>query len=314
MIKKKKILKVESNLSKKLLGNVVVPSVIVDISIEENKKKLIELGFTSAFEVGETLLPSPKSTVTSFNANGKEVIREPRSKETRYSEFEWTREQWAGRNQTKTVTSFVIRPYERWYRDFIEPPSIEIAISKIEGDNIFITTPGVVWNKDNEDTLKHQINILLELFHVCMPLTEDLVPSVVPTKHLNWRILPPGERPWAEQKILLKPLFDLIKDKKVYPVIDSRLEDVNKLKPSFTAIGTHGFGGYVVFGFPEKDIYILESALYGNAIYVFDKEWKKLTQMSKAEVLKSNLQIERITHSGDRVNWVMKLKEILIEK
>ena len=58
----------------------------------------------------------------------------------------------------------------------------------------------------------------------------------------------------------------------------------------------------------------MESIFYGNAIYVFDENWKKLSQKTKAEILKNNLQVERITHNGQRKNWIGKIKEILEEK
>ena len=137
------------------------------------------------------------------------------------------------------------------------------------------------------------------------------MPIVKTTFKLNWDILPKGVRPWSKQKTLLKPFLDNVKDKRQKPVYDSRFEDINNLKPDFTAIGKNGFNGYVIFGFSDKDIYILESAFYGNAIYVFSENWKELSQKTKAEIINNDLQIERITHNGEKNNWLEKIKEIL---
>ena len=69
--------------------------------------------------------------------------------------------------------------------------------------------------------------------------------------------------------------------------------------------------GYVVFGFREKDIYVFESALYGNAIYILNENWKELSQKSKADILKSGNYIERITHKQDKVDIINKIKKLI---
>lgn len=66
--------------------------------------------------------------------------------------------------------------------------------------------------------------------------------------------------------------------------------------PEFVAVGTAGILGYVIFAFPDRDLYILESAHYGNATYVFGGDWQTLSQMTKAEILNNALQQDRLIH------------------
>ena len=309
IINKKRIGSINNNFPKKLLNSVIIPAIVLDEKLDKNKIK--NLGFTEKLEIGETLLPSKIGPSTRFNSEGKELIDKNKPKEARSREIEWCWNQWAGRGETKRVCDNRIITYERWARVFIDPPSVEITISKKEDGKIYITTPRIQLSEVNYQKTINQINLILELFGSCYILSKDLIPALIPTIRLNWQILPPGKRPWIEQKKLLKPIFDLIKDKRLKPVVDSRLEDINEFEPNFTAMGSYGFEGYVVFGFPKKNIYILESALYGNAIYVFNEDWEKLSQKTKAEIINNQLQIERITHNGERKDWIKKLKDLL---
>lgn len=312
MITKKRIYKLKNNIQNEIFGTEVVPAVILN---EITDKEIIEgLGFTNSIEIGESLLPTPVGPISEFNSDGKEIPDKSKPKETAYREIEWCWNQWAGRGKTERVCENRLVPYKRWQRIFIEPPSIELTISKKENGNVYISTPAILASDENEIKLIHQINLMLELFGSCQILTNDLLPPLIPNKRLNWSIFPPGKRPWVEQRALLRPLLDSIKESRIIPVIESRLEDINSLDPDFTACGANGFQGYIVFGFTNRNIFILESALYGNAIYVFNDNWENLSKLTKAEIIQNNFQIERITHNGNRANWLDRIRELLRDR
>jgi hypothetical protein len=88
-----------------------------------------------------------------------------------------------------------------------------------------------------------------------------------------------------------------------------RFHRVNGYEPSFVAVGRAGFKGYVVFGFPDLNIYILESTQTNNATYVFEENWERLSQMTKAEILNNELHKDRIIH---RQSWFRKLHKLMI--
>ena len=116
-----------------------------------------------------------------------------------------------------------------------------------------------------------------------------------PILKLNWRLLPAGQRPFQILRRELENVFSSIKGGN-RSFTEHRLEIINAYKPDFAAVGQGGFYGYVVLGFTKKDIYVLESLLYGNATYVFGENWESLSKKTKAEILDKNLQKDRLIH------------------
>ena len=96
--------------------------------------------------------------------------------------------------------------------------------------------------------------------------------------------------------------------KRKQEVLQYRLEAINSYGPSFRAIGEAGFRGYVVFGFPDKGAYCLESMYTGNATYVFSDDWGVLSKRTKAEILNEHLQKDRLIHVK---GWSKKVHSLL---
>ena len=307
-IQKKRIYSLQNNLPTSLKNKYFIPGIVLN---QDESSMLLNLGFTEKLEVGESLLPRIVGPITKFNAEGKEIPDKTKDKETKYRIIEWCWNQWKKGGGTEEVCDFRLVPYQRWQRIQIMPPSIQLVISKKEAGKIYVTTDKAKFSEQDETDAINKINLLLEVFGECEILDENSVPLVAVSKTLNWRILPPGKRPWSELQKYLKTFTDSIKDKRYLPVLETRLSDVNNLQPEFTAVGNQGFNGYLVFGFPKKNIYILESMFYGNAIYVFNKKWEEFSKMTKAEILKNNFQVERITHNGEKTNWIKRLADLI---
>lgn len=114
--------------------------------------------------------------------------------------------------------------------------------------------------------------------------------------------------PWEQLSKQLEPLVNLAKEGN-RPFILHRLEKVYSYNPDFTAVGTAGFKGYVIMGFPSKNTFACESIYYGNATYIFAEKWEDLSKRTKAEILNANLQKDRIIH---RVNqWDKRIEKLL---
>lgn len=306
-IQKTKINKLESNLPPSLHNKDFIPSAILDT--EKDKSKLLALGFSKDLQVGETLLPPAVGTASRFNSEGKLVVDKSKPKDTIYWDVEWTREQWAGRGETEEVTTTVTHSRKVWHKDLIPPPSVEITISKKEDGLVYITTPLVSFS--DIDMAKHSINLMLDLFGFCDILSKDGVPVIKQRQRLNWQILPPGKRPWKEQRKFLKPLFDKIKSKNKVRVFEKRFERLDALNPDKTSIGMNGYQGYIIFHFEKKNIHVLESSIYGNALYIFNKDWKRLSQKTKAEIINSGQYVDRFTHQGEHVDIINKIKKLI---
>lgn len=156
--------------------------------------------------------------------------------------------------------------------------------------------------------ITHSINILLEIFGECEILTKDLQPiAPLAIRRLNWEIFPPGAHPWERVKKSIEPIVERAKKGK-QDVILRRLEFMNQAVPELIAQGRGGFKGYIVFGFPRKNLYVLESLYYGNATYVFREDWESLSQLTKAEILDGNLQTGRLIHQPD---WEREVRRLL---
>ena len=126
-------------------------------------------------------------------------------------------------------------------------------------------------------------------------------------RRLNWEILPPGRYPWEQLKERVNPVIKQAKEGN-QKVILNRFETINSFAPEFYAIGRGGFRGYLIFGFPKQNIYILESIFTYNATYVFEEKWEALSQMTKAQILNENLQKERIIHQK---GWHARIRQLV---
>jgi hypothetical protein len=165
------------------------------------------------------------------------------------------------------------------------------------------------YKKSNLQRLKHTVNLFLELFGQCEIFDETLGEIIhAPIRQLNWRVLPPGQHPWAQLKATLRAVIQASR-RGNQDVVEHRMETINRYGPSFVAVGQAGFHGYVVFGFPEINRFMLESSFEGNATYVFDERWEKLTQLTKAEILVNNLQSARVIHR--EASWPREIARLL---
>jgi len=150
--------------------------------------------------------------------------------------------------------------------------------------------------------------LFLEIFGECTILRENLENIIrAPIRKLNWTVLPKGKMPWEQLKSKIKPIVKEAPPGN-QPIIWSRFESINRFNPNFVAIGQAGFRGYIILGFPEKNIYVCECIFTGNATYVFEQNWEKLTQLTKAEILNEKLQKDRIIHWD---NWREKINNLL---
>ncbi len=269
--------------------------------------KLNAIGFTADLNIGETVLPSVLGPVTRFNAEGKNIIRRDLPKETVFRQIEW---HWTERHGDREVeqTDFRYVPYERYPRDFVPPPSVEMQIAADSAGNKLLVADAFDYAATNHQAIIHSINVVLEIFGECEILTEDLQPiAPLAASRLNWEILPKGAHPWERIKKNIAPIVERAK-KGNQGVILRRLAFMHQAVPELIAQGRGGFSGYVVFGFPRKNLYVLESLYYGNATCVFRENWETLSQLTKAEILSGNLQTARIVHQP---GWEKEVRRLL---
>lgn len=302
-IRKKRIRSLGSNLTFVEPGEAITPSFNVT---DATRAKLAVLGLDDLIP-GTTVLPKAVGPVSRFNAEGKALVLRHLSKETMYRQVEWHRVEFHGKER---IDVYEIRdvPYERYPREFVPPPSIELSVAANADGQLYIVGNEQIYSPENEANLRHEINLVLELFGECEILKSDLTAFVPSTaKRLNWEILPKGKLPWERISAAVKPAVERAR-KGNRPAIWARIKTLNDHQPDFHAVGRAGFNGYIVFGFVKLGIYVLESKNYGNATYVFKSDWETLSQMTKAEVLNQDLHHARLVH---RSNWPWQLRRLL---
>lgn len=262
------------------------------IGIKSIKEKLVKIGFTEALKIGETVLPKIIGPISQFNADGGYIKRRDLPLQEYFISREWTWKDYQGNVYSKIIT---IRR-ERIHREPISAPNIELQINEVNGDKILVASK-LKKEEKNFESIKHSINLLLELFGECDILDKEKK-TIIPPEiiRLNWKIFPTGDYPWEKVELIIKERINS-QPKGNRPVIASRNEKISSKEPSFFAYGLGGFSDYTVYGFPTKNIYILESMNTGNATYVFDKNWEEMTKLTKKEIIDDKLYKNRIVHT-----------------
>jgi hypothetical protein len=257
------------------------------------------IGFSNPIEIGEQMLPRILGSISRFNAQGGFLKLKDLPMETCYREI--AVKDWHGNYH------YVDVPYKRYQRKEIPAPGVEIKITEKDGV-IFLTSPLLVRNEVNQAIIKHVINLFLELFGSCEILDESFIPALssIPTKRVNWKILPEGEYPWKRLAIVAGDIESPRSGKA--KIQEHCINAILKYKPAELIYGTGGFRGYLIFRFPDKNIFVMENVMYGNATYVFENDWLQFSQLTKAEIINNQLQKDRIEHRG---GWEGKIDKLL---
>lgn len=302
MIRKKSIRSIKPYLGL-IPGGTGVYVGVVDPPVSVLKR----IGFTAPYGDGQTILPKPVGNASLYNAEGMIIKHKDRPMETVYRTAEWRWIEWHGRDRVEKV-EFRDKPYQRYPRTYVPAPSLELTLfTSIDGQRLVLTPPIKDW-RANEDKLVHAVNLMLDIFGECTFFDSGREQVIkVPLQRLNWRILPPGRHPFSELQQGLKDALARVKEGN-RSFVDHRLERINSFGPEFTAIGQGGFNGYVVFGFPNKGLYVLESVLYGNATYVLGEDWEQISRLTKAEILSDQLHRDRVVHLQ---NWFGRIRTLL---
>lgn len=275
------------------------------------KEKLVELGFTDKLEEGERILPQILNPTTARNAEKFYKPDKTKPKEKYYQTLWWTRNEWAGRGETREISEFVDIPRERYPQIEYEPYSVELILKYDESGQLMVITDLIEYKSKNYKLILNSINIFLTNFEECEILTDELdALTPVKTIYLNWEVLPQGEYPWGKMEKDLEKISEG-NSKTNRKMMFDKCQYINGFSPDFRAYGKSGFRGYVIFGFKQKNLYVLESVYSNNATYVFADNWQELSRLTKAQILNGGLQNARLIH---RENWKDDIKILLEEK
>lgn len=297
------ILKKRINSVEKYLSDIADnQNFFIGIKVEtENIKDILSKKFDKTDE--DMFIPKPYTGImTQRNTVGEFVADKSQPKETAYRPQSWSLTDWGG--IVHSGTSEV--PYQRYPQIFIDSFGFNY---KLLPDHHLIINRQFSKNKSEYDTIKSAINLTLELFNKAETFLLNIDTQTLNPVRMSvpWEILPQGDKIWNAFKNS-DASNQVSKSAKI--LIEERFNYLEEFKPDAVYQGTAGYSGYVVFSFKvhEKNIYILDSILYGNATYVFDKNWEDISQLTKKQIIEGNLYQDRIIHTK---NWKTEIDNIL---
>jgi hypothetical protein len=263
---------------------------------EKGPKQLARAGFGERPQPGDTILPRVIGPVSRFNAKGGWAVHRHLPKEPRYVRtVRWRWSQWSGRGQTEEHEDFRDIYRDCYPREEIPPLAIELTYAEHGGEKL-ILAPELVNEPGCAELNKNVINLLLELFAECEVVGADLRRMTPPAvRKINWRILPPGQYPWSRlREHIDSALGRHSEDTK--SVIWDRQKTLKSYEPAEIFVGEGGFDDYLAYLFPARRIVVLESVRKDNAIYVFGLDWRRVSQLTKADILNNRFHRARIVH------------------
>lgn len=249
-----------------------------------------QLGFEGIPAEGNSILPTAVGPATTFNAYGKEIVRDDLPMETLSRMIHTSWQDWHGHTHFGVQT----REYKAYPRDRVPPPGEFLIAIRKDGETVAASR--VIQKDEPEADIVNLLNIFLEAF----PSFEIVQPDLTtPTqiRRLSWKILPQGEYPFERARNALNDYLQRLSEHDRGTATE-RIKAITRHHPDFIAVGLGGFSDYVVFGFTDRRRYVFESPNSGNATYIFRNNWELISHLSKREILQENLHETRIIHNS----------------
>lgn len=176
-----------------------------------------------------------------------------------------------------------------------------------DDNQIFIITQSFLNNQSNIEEILFAANLTLEIFNevdtFILNSDKDIINSNA-VDIVNWEILPKGEQIW--DSFSNKTTDKLTPSEQI--LVKERFDYINSFNPDVVRQGVGGYTGYLIFEFTDKNLFIFDSILYGDAMYVFKNDWINVSRLTKREIIQNELAEERIIHNK---SWKAKLNRFL---
>lgn len=244
-------------------------------------------------------IPVPFRSATKANSDGKWIPLKHLPKEPRDIEHAYHIVDWHG-NDHYGVCFQTRMCYQR---EHITPTNLAFLI-----DDGILYSPLMKNTENNMAMVKAAMNIMLEMIGRCEIWTAERVPALPPVEQqeIPWEILRAGTRDQEQWEQYVTRIIER-RPKSHQAVIRERHEHLWKQKPEFCVLGTQNFWGYVIYGFPARNLFVFECNELNNATYIFRGDWKAASRLTKTEVLTNRLQEKRLYHTASWYENVTKL-------
>ncbi len=121
---------------------------------------------------------------------------------------------------------------------------------------------------------------------------------------VEWELIPPG----TAERVLAQLARNRTATAEQLEIASARLKVLERLDHDGFIVGHGKFARYFGAKFGEK-LLVLENLEYGNALYVFEENWKELTQLSRTELIKRrDPKVHRLPHLP---GWQSAIRKLL---
>jgi hypothetical protein len=303
MPNKKRILK-----SERFISGFIEPggNLYIGILWEDYSKSpdLNEYGLPTTFTEGQEALPLAKGGSTKANQNGKKVRKQPEERTTRTVHISYTRRKDGARISYN-------RDFNVYVTELANKYDMKFVFKTNEHGQQVVVSPVLQFTDEYATNLMntHAINLFLEVFGEFEVFNSDLNPAIPFNKRykedfLKKGVLKKGDTTQIQE--IIDAVDKFVRDPVESKAFAKRLFTFIEYRPDVRGKGPLGFYGYIVFGFKNRGIIVLESMYKGHATYVFDEHnYEDVISKTKYEVYRQHLYKERFVHTDD---WETKVR------
>lgn len=299
----KRILKSEKYLSQLLASG---DGFYVGIPYEDALKthSLEGYGLPKAYNASRSYIPLARRSVSRVNVKGKYIRKIPEEKTEKHVDIKYTK-----KNGTRVEFTRIFYVYVKELQH-----KLNIALSFITNEHSqkLIISPLLTFHPEDYTsniTSTHVINLFLEIFGSFEVYTTNLDPALAFNKEFTFELLPKGSFENDDIEYVLEGSRRFLKKDEDVQAFQQRLLKIQSYNPEIIGKGPNAFFGYIVFGFPKKDIVLLESMYRGNATYVVDYDtYEKIIPMNKQQIINGHLAKRRMYHWD---NWERAIEKLL---
>ncbi len=245
----------------------------------------------SITNVNAQFTPPIIGPATRANVNGKMVRKQPEEKHTKNVHIEYTTKNGTFVSYDRDFHCYV-KVLDHHFRFKLSP------VTNRHGQRIVIseelTFDGSPANNKRNTAI---INVFLECFGEIEIFDANLEPALLPNRRYATPVLPSGLQTEDDIKSLVDLVSGRLADSGKTHAYQKRLHYLKNFQPDIRGIGPKGFFGYIVFGFVEQGVVLLESMYEGNATYVFNIEGhEKMLALDKQQAMKDP-NVSRVLHN-----------------
>lgn len=247
--------------------------------------------------------PFPKGSVTKANVNGKYGRKQPEEKETISRHIDFVRKKDGVRIEYD-------RTYNVYKKILLNKFNVGFNFVLNKHNQNLVVSEELSFSEKSKSKNTHIVNMFCEIFNDFEIYDEFLNPAIRFNTRFENIILPSGTLDNIDSlNDLIKIGGRFTKNEKDNNAYQKRLEVLKEFKPNIRGKGPNGFFGYIVFGFSEYEIILLETMYAGNATYVFTTDnFKNNVIRDKQTVLNNRLHLKRFIHDD---NWENRLRSFM---